>query len=1524
MLYADPSGKVYSWSFNGSGELGNDTTNSAVSPVQVKGVDGQGFLTNVVAVSAGTQNSMALKSDGTVYAWGANQGGSLGIDVLPTSEYHTPMQVKGVGGLGVLTNIKAIDLEDDHALAISNDGRVYMWGFVPSYSGDGADWHNEPAPVRVKGVGGVGELTDIVAVAAGNNTFSLALKSNGTVYAWGVNQYGLGDGSIQSNYPVQVKGTNGLGFLTDIVAIAACADYYNTFSLALKSDGTVWAWGHNTNGQLGTNSYTDSLYPVQVTGVGGQGFLTGITAISAGNGGALALKNDGTVYAWGGGSVLLGNGLTAPSKSPKPLQVKGVNEQGFLNGIAGIAVGTYHALALGNNNTIYAWGSADPGVGDGTHLARYTPVVVISGLSSSSAQASSAQASSSLAFASTTQRLSGDDYHALYLKSGTVYAWGDNDKGQLGLGSLSYAEFPTPIGGLSNVISVCSGEDYGAALKSDGTVWAWGKNVVIGEEHTPVQMGSLSDVDAISCGTKFLLALKGNGTVAGVGDNTYNQTANLNTLSDIVAVSAGHSHGLALKRDGTVWGWGAISYGKWCNGGAAYTGTPTKVSSLSDVIGISAGSEHSLILKNDGSVWACGWNKDGELGNGTTTDSKIPVKVSSLTGVATIAAKGYHSLALKQDGTVWAWGDNVAGTIGNGTTTDAKTPVRAGNLTNVVAIANGGLFSLALKSDETLFAWGSADPIGKGRAAFALSPIQICTTCSATFSSSSAKNSSAAPSSAAHSSSTSLVHTRIASNYTHTIFLDTNGNVYTWGSNNNGQLGNGTTNDSIYPVKVKGVNGVGYLSGIKEVANGLSFSIALGTDGSVYAWGSNNVGTLGINDAALSFSNTPVKVLDVENGGELSDIKAITVGEDHVIALKTDGSVYAWGENYWRQLGNGTTKNSAYPVKVKGVNGVGYLSGIMAIAAGGSHTVALATDGSVFAWGRNLYGLGDGSSTDSALPVRVKGVGGAGFLSGIMALAAGGSHTVALATDGSVYIWGHNNNGQLGIGTKFSSPTPVKVKDLYGTGELSEIAAVSAGADHTLALRNDGAVYAWGSNGRGQLGIGTTSPSLIPVKVKNVGGKGDLSGISMIASGLSISLALHNNGELLAWGINFYGQLGDGTTTDRLTPVVVQFATLSSSSAAASSAPANDLLVVSQTGPASVAADGTATYTVTVRNEGSVTATNMVVTAAPPFQFTRENTTTSTCAMDTAKNVVRCSAVDLGAGQAKTYKFAYTVPAATACPKAGGAHIVLATTSATDPYRLNNRSVFKTRVSTCSGSPPVPSFPNADGADLWVQMLGPTLPVTRGSIITFPILLRNVGFDRAQSVQLQNPVPTNLVYNAAGSPTECSVNEGGTIVTCSVSPLDPLSAVSLSLRFTTSTEMSCSSFANTATAGTSTVDTDSTNDEDTYTCSIQCSSAASSVSSSGGASSIGTVTCSAAASSHATGATCTQFCPTGDSVSPNAGCTEICSYFPTSPSLTSVLCTPPQKVLSFSCEVYPSTPAQANYPRSYCTYVCGS
>ncbi len=412
-----------------------------------------------------------------------------------------------------------------------------------------------------------------------------------------------------------------------------------------------------------------------------------------------------------------------------------------------------------------------------------------------------------------------------------------------------------------------------------------------------------------------------------------------------------------------------------------------------------------------GNPMAWGTNGYGELGDGTTTDRFALESVSNMSGVVSVAAGGDDyggfSLALMSDGTVWAWGRNYNGELGDGTWQERSRPVPVSGLTRIVAIAVGGSHGLALDADGTVWAWGNNRN----------SPVRV-------------------------SGLTNVV--AIAAGADHNLALTSDGSVWAWGDNSQSQLGDGTTYARSTPVQVQGPGGVGNLSGVAAIAAGNEHSVALKRDGTVWTWGRNQYGELGVGRTDDFSSAYPVQVSGPGGTGFIGGVVAIASRNQHTLALTSDKTVWGWGYNSDSELGASTTAKCGgwyrlpcSPAPVQAQN----LTNVITVAAGGDHSLALKADGTLWGWGANYYGqLAEDPALLSirAVPAPVSGMGR------VLAISAGYYHNLVVQEPVSPHLPPVNDN--FSNASLLDMPVSVSGDTWMATTEMGETAPAACGA----------------------------------------------------------------------------------------------------------------------------------------------------------------------------------------------------------------------------------------------------------------------------------------------------------------------------------------------------------------------------------------------------------------------------------------------------------------------------------------------
>jgi alpha-tubulin suppressor-like RCC1 family protein len=665
----------------------------------------------------------------------------------------------------------------------------------------------------------------------------------------------------------------------------------------------------------------------------------------------------------------------------------------------------------------------------------------------------------------------------------------------------------------------------------------------------------------ITAGDNHTLALREGGTVLAWGSDRYGQ---LGLGRTIIAATPTRVNGVSvraganLQADGSVWSWGSNRNGQLGDGSTSDSPTPIRVQGLpSNIVAVAAGGDHSAALTSDGVMYAWGLNQYGELGDGTTTRHPTPTRVPDLTNVASIAFGPFHAAAVKRDGTVWTWGNNQFGQLGDGTTTERHAPVQVAALgTTNSKVALGDWHTLVIRNDATLWTFGfnNEGQLGDGTQTNRSTPVQVPGLHVVSVAAGGLTGTSpGVHGSAAIATDGALWVTgqfagppagpptymfmqvagfsggvEVSAGALHLIMRRSDGTVWTMGSNAASQLGYPTSSTSNNPpAPVPGLSGaIAVTSGGQTVAAALS-------DGSVLAWGSNSDGQVGI-PTVLS-RPVPTLIPGLTNVVQISAGGTGRFYQTHSVALKRDGTVWAWGSNFFGQLGRGSNAPlfSSVPAPVAG------LDNVQAISAGGNFTLAVKVDGTVWVWGNGGLGVGSAAiGVTNGQPQQVAG------LSGISEVRAGKTYAFASRSDGTWFAWGDNRFGQLGFTSTETCPDPTGVPQPCTTTPTAVPALfgfrnIEAGSRHSVGIKVDGTLWAWGDNTFGELGDGTFTSRSTPAPVPNM-----TNVIGAAASGNDIdpagyTIAGLRDGSVWTWGANKFGQLGDGTRTDRATPLAV-------------------------------------------------------------------------------------------------------------------------------------------------------------------------------------------------------------------------------------------------------------------------------------------------------------------------------------------------------------------------------------------------
>lgn len=683
---------------------------------------------------------------------------------------------------------------------------------------------------------------------------------------------------------------------------------------------------------------------------------------------------------------------------------------------------------------------------------------------------------------------------------GQALAFGLNNNSQIGDGLYQSKCNVEPISKPWAVIDVYYYDvtNYAAAaINTSGELYAWGRN---------------------SSG------LNADGTVT-----PYYSPKKVGLASNWVSVSIGYSSAYAINSLGELYSWGSNNYGELGTGGS-YSYTPVKIGTANNWVKVSVGNYSVAAINTLGELYTWGYNNYGQLGNGTNINNAVPNKIGISYRWSHVGVGDYHMVGITTSGEMYSWGFGGTGQLGDGTYTGKSTPTRIGTASNWVKVVCGPNHNLAINSNNQLFGWGDNiyGQLGDGTTVPRSTPVQA-------------------------GSSSNWSSNYFTTGYYHSMAINSLGELYTWGYNNFGQLGDGTNTNKTVTNKIANLTSyscvsAGYFSSWIIKDNGNLYSAGytpytaqtsgqifnrLGSD--VNITNATNIVQIAAGDTFSTIINnygqhyvTTVQAASSSvyaNAGftltPLNGVKSISASNrgDYYLAIDSSNNLYGAGNNSYYQMGVGNFTNKFSPSLILSYSTSGIGGGIKKISAGAFHSLFIGMNNTLWACGYNTYGgLGIAGANTLTSFTQV------GTSNNWIEIAASVYFSAAINSLGELYAWGYNNYGQLGTGDTTNLYIPTKV------GVSSNWIKVVAGDEFILALNSSGELWACGNNTSGQLGLGNISYSFSMARV------GSASNWVSIEAGSQSAFAINTNKELYGWGANSGCQLADGSLLNKNTP----------------------------------------------------------------------------------------------------------------------------------------------------------------------------------------------------------------------------------------------------------------------------------------------------------------------------------------------------------------------------------------------------
>ena len=1129
-------------------------------------------------IKEGIDFTVTLKANGTVWTFGKNDKGQLGNGTKTNS--NEPTQVLEATNKKTLENIKEINACENSAIAINENGEVYIWGLNKSIDIEGNVI--EQSLVYATKVEGVSNI-EKASIYNGNY---YVIDDKQLVYTWGKDNKDIttlqtevgivemskdtllgNDGLVYNlsdlNVPIQ--------YLKNVAKISAGEDH----KLFLTNEGYVYSLGKNDKGQLGVNDIYDSQTPTLVRT---EDYLTDVYEIAAGNKTSIATTMDGNLYVWGDNTnKKLGLGLSF-YKTATNIQ-EGINLDNQLINIKNVEIvsaGANHTAIADDSGNVYTVGtntSGQLGTKDNNNRVLFTRIgelkIVINpnevnvpvattknikiavsnsfNLKTDIVQLDDLTINNTNEKELSIQKIEEIDNSAVINieKMEPNYSITGNKIGRTKLVVSTKEDLSKDV--WVNIINdtqdkvpakVVNGQNYTVTLKADGTVWSFGQNDKgqlginsVVNVNKPEKVETAEEIVDIANGEKHTLLLGKSGTVYSFGVNTKGQLGTKNNitykipvkinLSGIAKVAANKNTSFAITQEGKVYAWGE-----------SYTKVPTLLN-ITNVVDIS----NNYYLSDDGIVRSLKDSKEITLSLNEYDPSQEPVLENEK--IMQISEGTNHLLLLAQSGRIYSYGKNVYGQLGDNSTNSRENNIttvvrlKDGNyLENVVEISAGDKYSIARTEDGRVYTWGingekqlgqnnEIELEGIQEIGYALLKDDI------------------------------LEVERVTAGYTHTSVYKRDGNVYTWGQGEEGQLGN-IDNLNYYEAQLVGKNivetnvsqillqedetfdidaKIDYFNLFIEKTSNIVYevldenlAIVNSTTGELMAMQEGRTTAIAKDEQTNSIAVIPVRIL--KQGTKPTNMKTIiepqviTAGS-HTVMLKVDGTVWCYGKGEYGELGTGKQGISDEPVQAIFPTG----TVITQIATGEEHVMALDENGNVWTWGRNnYYQLGNSNNSQLLVPTKVK------ELTNIKKIECGNYTSFAIGKLGEVYSFGLNANGEGGTGSYTNKITVTRAK--YVTDAID----IKAGKNHTIILKSNGEVFATGSNLYGELGQNDSN-----IRKSNYFTKiPTLSSTVAISAGNSSNTLISIDGNMYSWGANLYNNLGiENSKTSIYTPTKV-------------------------------------------------------------------------------------------------------------------------------------------------------------------------------------------------------------------------------------------------------------------------------------------------------------------------------------------------------------------------------------------------